>query len=192
MEASEAPRMAARPQRIGPVLSMQLAFWSIFLVITAIGFAIIFFAPAYAYGPAMLLYVPLMITAIFMTMARFSGWHALSRLYRWRAPIPCDLNWRSPANMRWYLGYRGGFIGVGADERGLYLTSAYLLRPFNPPLFIPWKDLSVEEHVMIPFTMFSWRGEKTVFRFHKVPSVSLALNSEVGDELKRAANATVR
>src|SRR6476469_6407324 len=110
---------------------MQLAFWSIFLVLTGIGFALIFVLPAYAFGPAMAIYVPLWLSAIFLMMARFSGWHALSRLYRWRAPIPCPLHFSSSANLRFFLGYRARLIGVGANEHGLFLSSAYLLRLFN-------------------------------------------------------------
>jgi hypothetical protein len=36
-------------------------------------------------------------------------------------------------------------IRVAADRAGLYITAFPLLRPFNPPLFMPWADLSFHE-----------------------------------------------
>ncbi|AGC44643.1 hypothetical protein MYSTI_03331 [Myxococcus stipitatus DSM 14675] len=67
------------------------------------------------------------------------GWYRLGRRYATKRALP-DTNIRGITVRVGLSNYRGA-VTVGADEEGLYLSPMFLMRPFHPPLRIPWAAL---------------------------------------------------
>ncbi|QSQ16348.1 hypothetical protein [Myxococcus landrumensis] len=67
------------------------------------------------------------------------GWRKLGRRYATKQAMP-DQNIRG-TTVRVGLSHYRSSVTVGADEDGLYLSPTFLLRPFHPPLLIPWAAL---------------------------------------------------
>lgn len=82
--------------------------------------------------------------AVIAAISRITGWAALAVRFRTYEPFAGPRwYWQSLVFRRW-CGYNN-CATVGASPEGLYLA---LMRPFmllnHPPLFIPWREISVE------------------------------------------------
>jgi len=67
-------------------------------------------------------------------------------------------------------------LNIGANENGVHLSLFPLFRLFNPPLFIPWDQISAKlSHGFLS----TW----VEFRFREGRGVCLRLNERVGREV---------
>lgn len=88
------------------------------------------------------LYVVFLLQLGGLVASRVGGWAALAREYRLRATF-IGSSWRmQSAEMRFMTGYNN-CLTVGANADGLYLGTVFLLRFAHPPLFVPWREISV-------------------------------------------------
>jgi len=84
--------------------------------------------------------------------------------------------------MRYWMGYNN-CITVGAHHEGLYLAVLFLFRPGHPPLFIPWRDVSVIEK-----RIFFRRVSE--LRFSRSPSIPVRMSFRLfGRMVKHSAGA---
>jgi len=117
---------------------------------------------------------------VFGLLHRFlSGWGELASAYRSRSSSR-----GTPVAWRWLelgLSRLLGFPSlVSADRSGLYISAFPLLRPFNPPLFIPWADLSFHEirsHTSLPVRV----------RFRRAPTAYLVISERLTGSIALAA-----
>jgi hypothetical protein len=79
---------------------------------------------------------------VFIIVSYVGGWASLAEQYRCAEPFtgPC---WRfQNGRFRWLAGYNN-CLTVGADPQGLFIGIFPLFRIAHPPLFIPWREISV-------------------------------------------------
>jgi len=75
-------------------------------------------------------------------VSRFGGWTALAEQFRCQESFsgPC---WNFQCGQFRWLAKYNNCLTVGADPRGLFLWVFPLFRIGHPPLFIPWREISV-------------------------------------------------
>jgi len=103
---------------------------------------------------------PLLVIAFFVVIwvvvsfviSKVSGWANLAGNYS--SPNPFEGRcWRfQSAQMRWMSNYNN-CLTVGANQQGLYLSIFIIMRIGHPPLFIPWRDISVTRKKIFWFRM---------------------------------------
>jgi hypothetical protein len=77
-----------------------------------------------------------------MVISQIGGWALLAQQYRCLEPFP-ETRWSfQRAQFRWGTAYNN-CLTFGADPHGLYLAVFPLFRLGHPPLFIPWREISV-------------------------------------------------
>jgi hypothetical protein len=107
-----------------------------------------------------------------------SGWISLAREYRVSEPF---------SGRQWK--FKSGFIGpalglgslrnclnIGVNSAGLYVSLLFPFRPGKPPFFVPWNEITVKNEQVL-FLKF------VVFRFARVPSVTLRVYEHLGKEI---------
>jgi len=81
-------------------------------------------------------------------VSRLGGWASLAEQYRSQEPFsgPC---WNFQCGQfRWFASYNN-CLTIGADPRGLFLWVFPLIRIAHPPLFIPWREISVSRNQVL-------------------------------------------
>ena len=73
------------------------------------------------------------------------------------------------------VGYRN-IVNFGADSSGLFLSVFPLFRLGNPPLFIPWSDITSSQEK-------GWLFGGTKLWFRKVPGVWLLIPPELATRI---------
>ena len=112
----------------------------------------------------LIFFFTLMWVAINLLVARITGWAALAGSYRASGNfISKKKRCNQSARMRWMSRYRNCLL-IDGNERGLYLAVMAFFRPGHPPLFIPWRDITIRT---------TESSEFVEFRFNKFPSVFL-------------------
>lgn len=82
------------------------------------------------------------LAVVSVVLSRLGGWAALAQQYGSDEPFPAT-SWKfQRAQFRWFVGYNN-CLTLGADRRGLYISTFFLFRIAHPPLFIPWREISV-------------------------------------------------
>jgi hypothetical protein len=108
-----------------------------------------------------------------------SGWHELARPYRHSGTFRGS-RWKfQSGRMRLSMGIHNA-LTVGVNPQGLYLA---IFVPFcvgNPPLRVPWNDVSAR-----PGKFLFWKYVE--FRFRQAPNVFLRLSSSLAEEMQMAA-----
>jgi len=79
--------------------------------------------------------------------------------------------------MRWRLHYNN-ILTIGADEGGLYLGVLFLFRAGHPPLYIPWREISVVERQ-------GWFFSYVDFHFNALPDLKLTVTKKLGAAVAR-------
>lgn len=115
-----------------------------------------------------------MMVVVSHILSRVSGWHALAEVYRQDEPFQGRV-WRFQRGQFRYLMSYKNCVTVGADSNGLYIALLFLFRIAHPPLFIPWREISVSRgkvlwvktvnfklgrELQIPFIVRETLGEK--------------------------------
>jgi hypothetical protein len=113
-------------------------------------------------------------------VALLSGWNRLSRRFRHKGPFYGETWPFRSARMRKLIHF-GSALTLGADESGLYMAVFPLFRIGNPPLLIPWSEISI-----IP----GERGlifKKRSLLLGRQEAISLSISSSLAGTLKEAA-----
>ena len=103
------------------------------------------------------------------------GWRRLAGRYRDTELFAGDVTRFASAQVGW-ASYSGA-LTVGASETGLFLATLSIFRPFHPPLFIPWTEVSAE-----PIT--SRFGTAARLAFASVPGVRVTLSGRAAARLE--------
>lgn len=120
--------------------------------------------------------------AITVLAARIGGWSALAVAYRHDGAFTGE-RWRFEGARFGWASYRGA-LNVGANSTGLHLRPIWPFRVAHPPLFIPWRDVSMRRTRFI-FTAYE-------ISFEKVPAVRMQVSARLGERLLQAAGGQVR
>lgn len=111
-----------------------------------------------------------------LLISRMSGWTVLASEFRLEDDFQGEKwGWQS-ATMRWGTKFNRS-ITIGCNERGLYLTVTFFLRPFHPPLLIPWHQISARPKKYFGFDFV----ELTLGREARIP---LLLRAHVAERLR--------
>ena len=96
-------------------------------------------------------FFPLLIMAFVWTLvypwgSYFIGWMSLADRFRSAASPPLEARIaRALVNrVHWRFLSNDPFVRVASSTDALYLSRPILLRPFHPPLRIPWEEITVE------------------------------------------------
>ena len=117
--------------------------------------------------------------AICYGIGLLSGWHDLGRAYRHSGTFD-GTRWRfQSGQMRLLMGIHNA-LTVGVNSHGLYLAVSMPFRVGNPPLLIPWGDVSVRGSKFLFWKYFE-------FRFRQAPYVFLRLSASLVDKMRVAA-----
>ena len=109
-----------------------------------------------------------------------SGWNFLSKRFRYRGVYYGEKWSFQSARMRTLIHF-GSALTLGADESGLYMAVFPLFRFGNPPLLIPWSEISI---------IHGERGlifKKRVLLLGRQETISLSISSSLAATLKEAA-----
>jgi hypothetical protein len=109
-----------------------------------------------------------------MLFSILSGWSRLARHYSTETEF-VGKKWHHQSGRLGSVGLRRVLM-IGVNTAGLFIAVPFFLRVGNPPLFIPWHDISVTEHE-------GFRYYCVQFAFSKVPSVRLQTPRKLGDQL---------
>jgi hypothetical protein len=113
-------------------------------------------------------------------LALMSGWNLLSKRFRYRGVYYGETWSFRSARMRTFIHF-GSALTMGADESGLYMAVNPLFRFGNPPLLIPWSEISI---------IAGERGlifKKRVLLLGGQEAISLSISSSLAKDLKEAA-----
>lgn len=108
---------------------------------------------------------------ICLLLSWIGGWWALARHYRSSQTCMGERFSMQSAGMRWGVSYRT-CMNFGADPTGLYLSVFPLFRIGQPPLFIPWSDISFSREKW-------WFMNGVRLRFREVPDVPLFISTKL-------------
>ena len=117
--------------------------------------------------------------SISLLLSWIGGWAELARAYRAPGPFSGIKLYLRDGVTRFGTSY-GRCLTVGANSEGLYLAIVFLFRVGHPPLFIPWRDISIR-----PTRFFFVRYYE--FEIRQAPSVRVRLRKRTGEEVKEAA-----
>jgi hypothetical protein len=83
-----------------------------------------------------------MVMLALVIVSHLSGWASLAERYRCLEPF-AGSRWNfQRGQFRWLATYKN-CLTIGADPLGLFLWIFPLFRIAHPPLFIPWREISV-------------------------------------------------
>ncbi len=108
-------------------------------------------------------------------IAQISGWRQLADVYPARQPFNERCwSWQS-GRLRWGMSYNG-VLNVCADAQAMHLSTFLFFRPGNPPLSIPWEDITGRQ-----------RGFLVELRFRRAESIPLRISPRLADKLVEAS-----
>jgi len=110
-----------------------------------------------------------------------SGWSSLAKSYPGKELQNSFLGFQSieMANIA-PIFYRS-CVFIGGDQKGIYLTAFFLFRTNHPPIFIPWRDISIVHRSAI------FLFPDTELKFRREPTVSLRIYRAQEELLKEKA-----
>ena len=112
-------------------------------------------------------------------VSRLTGWAQMAAHYRNAGGLP-EKVWRfQTIGTRWGMGYKGS-ANVGADSRGLHLSLFFIFRLGHPPLFVPWRDITITEKQV-------FKSKELELRFRKTEDLPVRIFTKLGDHLAEAA-----
>ncbi len=120
---------------------------------------------------------PVFWCGIVLLLAYVSGWVSLAQVYHFSGVFQGQ-QWSFQSGKMGVVRYRGA-LTVGANREGLYLKPMFLFRLGQPPLFIPWHDISIRQGGFLLKYM--------EFQFQRAPSVRLKLYPNLVGRLAKAA-----
>lgn len=119
-------------------------------------------------------------SAIVWLIARLSGWSKLGDVYPARIPFNETCWSMQSARLRWNSGY-SGVIRVCADSQALHLSVFPMFRPGNPPLSIPWEDITTVSHIF-----------GVELRFYRAENIPIRISRRLAEQLEQASDGRFR
>jgi hypothetical protein len=123
-------------------------------------------------------FIPIFICgwlAVCFILAHIGGWTKLNCYYPALSPPENAIFYTISAGMRWGTSYRSCLV-LGATTQGIYVRLIFLFRPWHPPLFIPWSDITTMEQKQ-------WFIPVIRFNFSKAPDVPLVMLKGVASKI---------
>jgi hypothetical protein len=121
--------------------------------------------------------------AISVLSSKLSGWARLGRHYRAVAVFDGIRFHFQSAGLRFGTKYSGS-LTVGVNRMGLYLAVWLLFRIGHPPLFIPWRDVTMTERKKFFI-------QQIIFRFSRCPTISFIISKRLADRIAEARGEAV-
>jgi len=121
---------------------------------------------------------------ILFVLSALGGWRALASRYRTDRSFQGSL-WKYQFGFLGVTRYNGA-LTVGSGSEGLYLAVLPFLRPFHPPLLIPWHEVALGRRKQ---TIFQ---ELVEFRLGPEPLASLWLYDSLAQQVASAPGAYLR
>jgi hypothetical protein len=124
-----------------------------------------------------LIFISVWIVVVILS-SKLSGWKTIAHYYR--SDVPFDgVRFRfQSAGMRFGTNYNG-LLTVGVNRMGLHLSVWFLFHIGLPPLFIPWRDITMTER-----KKFFMR--QIVLKFARCPTIPLIITKRLADKIARA------
>ncbi|MBK8935450.1 MAG: hypothetical protein KBA85_02505 [Chloroflexi bacterium] len=113
--------------------------------------------------------------AIIWLIAQLSGWSKLADVYPAHTPFNETCWSMQSGRFRGYSNY-SGILHVCADSRALHLSTFILFRPGNPPLSIPWEDITSKSQTF-----------GIELRFFRADGVPLLISRQLAERLEQAS-----
>jgi hypothetical protein len=115
-------------------------------------------------------------------VSRLTGWARMAAHYPAVGGFSGKV-WRfQTITTRWGMGYKGSTY-VGADSRGLYLSLFFLIRFGHPPLFVPWRDITITGKQVFKQKMLE-------LRFSKTEDLPVRISAKLGGLLAEAVGSS--
>jgi len=112
-------------------------------------------------------------------LSYIGGWATLANQFRWQSAFVGD-RWRfQSGQMRWNVNY-GNCLTVGGNPQGLYLAVLPLFRFRQPPLLIPWEEVTVTRR---RFLLLQWVRFELGNELH----IPLSIRPKLAERLQFAA-----
>lgn len=127
------------------------------------------------FGLGSLLVIILFWIAVVWLIARFSGWSKLADVYPSHIPFNETCWAMQSGRLRWNSNY-SAILYVCADSQALHLSVFALFRPGNPPLSIPWEDITSKS-----------RTFGVELRFSRAQGVPLLISRQLAGRLEQAS-----
>ncbi len=113
-------------------------------------------------------------------LAGLSGWKRFAKHYAVNRPFTGKSFHFQSVQFRGWFGYNG-CLSAGADVFGIRLSVWTLFRAGHPPLYVPWKDVSVSFGKV-------WWIPTAEFRFSGEPSISVLVRRSLAEKLARESS----
>ena len=107
------------------------------------------------------------------------GWRLLARRFRAQTPFPGP-KWTGQTGRMRFFGVYNGLLTIGADSAGLFMVPWILYRPWHPPLFIPWSEISFRRKSFLFLKYLE-------FRLGRSEQVPLTIRAKLGARIEAAA-----
>jgi hypothetical protein len=114
-------------------------------------------------------------SAVVWLVAQLSGWSKLADIYPSRIPFNETCWSMQSARFRWNSNY-SGILRVCADSQALHLSVFPMFRPGNPPLSIPWEDISGTVY-----------GIGIELRFYRAENIPVRISRRLAQRLEQAS-----
>lgn len=131
-----------------------------------------------------LIIIGMMVVGILYLGSRLSGWHQVARCYpafnsyqgEW---IGRDLEAMA---VRFNNADSENAIHLGADRQGLYFSMGIMFRPFHPPIFVPWNDVTGMGIKEVP-----WLKKMNLikFTFELIPDIPVYVDTDTAREIEK-------
>ncbi len=139
------------------------------------------------HGAGIILYFVAIWGLICYAASWISGWHRLAQRFRWEQNFDGQ-RWRLQSGSMRLGAHYNGVLTMGANRDGIYLAVLFLFRPWHPPLFIPWSEITVSErrNMFIPGMQFVLGREAQIplWVFRKMGDRLLAFRPADGDVMQ--------
>jgi hypothetical protein len=112
-------------------------------------------------------------------LSYISGWTTLASRYRCHSAFVGDRWSFQSGQMRWHVNY-GNCLTVGGNPQGLYLAVMPLFRFRQPPLLIPWEEVTVRRR---RFLLLQWAR----FELGRELHIPLSIRTKLAERLRVAA-----
>ena len=113
-----------------------------------------------------------------LLLSVISGWASLAGRYGSDAPFSGSI-WKWESGQMRLVGIRN-CLTIGANRQGLHLAMMILFRFRHPPLFIPWREITIT-----PKRSFFRKGME--FRLGGNGGVPLWISAELAERLRQAS-----
>jgi len=124
-----------------------------------------------------LIFIGIWIVVMILS-AKLSGWQTIARYYRSDSPFHGVRFRFQGARMRFWTNYNSS-LTVGANKMGIHLSVWFLSRIGHPPLFIPWRDITMTDRKKL-FV------RQVALQFARCPSIPFVITRRLADKIAQA------